>query len=173
MTKLAIKTRRLLTPLQELRDAVILIDGERIEAVDQRKNIREPRCEICLAALGHFLDPGGRSGKPGAQGCRHRGRVPGRGHFASHPAHPGTRKRALFERFLEQGHHDRDAAARSCLRYCQTAGGAFRCGLAGFFVRVIEITTVMANHPDSGNLPLRLPCASLMKIACVCYFSTW
>ena len=34
--KFAIQTRRLLTPLQELRDAVILIDGERIEAVGRQ-----------------------------------------------------------------------------------------------------------------------------------------
>ncbi len=42
MTKLAIKTRRLLTPLQELRDAVILIDGERIQAVGQQANVPVP-----------------------------------------------------------------------------------------------------------------------------------
>ena len=36
MGKLAIQTQRLLTPLQELRDAVILIDGDRIEAVGQQ-----------------------------------------------------------------------------------------------------------------------------------------
>ena len=42
MPKLAIKAQRLLTPLQELEDAVILIDGERIKAVGQQKNIAIP-----------------------------------------------------------------------------------------------------------------------------------
>ena len=32
--KLAIRTRRLLTPLEDIRDAVLLIDGERIENKD-------------------------------------------------------------------------------------------------------------------------------------------
>lgn len=40
--KLAIKARRLLSPLQELRDAVILIDGERIEIVGLQANITIP-----------------------------------------------------------------------------------------------------------------------------------
>ncbi|MCP4543215.1 MAG: amidohydrolase family protein [Chloroflexi bacterium] len=42
MAKLAIQTRRLLTPLQELEDAVILIDGDQIEAVGQQTNIPIP-----------------------------------------------------------------------------------------------------------------------------------
>jgi len=40
--RLAIRTQRLLTPLQELRDAIILIDGERIEAVGRQANIPVP-----------------------------------------------------------------------------------------------------------------------------------
>lgn len=36
--KLAILTKRLLSPLQEIRDAAILIDGEKIEMVGQQKN---------------------------------------------------------------------------------------------------------------------------------------
>ena len=40
--KLAIETRRLLTPLQELRDAVMLIDGEKIETVGLQANITVP-----------------------------------------------------------------------------------------------------------------------------------
>ncbi|MCP4535699.1 MAG: N-acetylglucosamine-6-phosphate deacetylase [Chloroflexi bacterium] len=42
MTKSAIKTQRLFTPLQELRDAIILIDGEQIEAVGLQENIPVP-----------------------------------------------------------------------------------------------------------------------------------
>ncbi len=40
--KLAIKTQRLFTPMQELRDAVILIDGDRIESVGLQRNITIP-----------------------------------------------------------------------------------------------------------------------------------
>jgi len=40
--KLAIETRRLVTPLQELRDAVILIDGESIETVGLQTNVTVP-----------------------------------------------------------------------------------------------------------------------------------
>ncbi|MCP4895871.1 MAG: amidohydrolase family protein [bacterium] len=40
--KLAVRTHRLLTPLQELRDAVILIDGDRIEAVGRCDNTPIP-----------------------------------------------------------------------------------------------------------------------------------
>jgi len=40
--KLAIKTQRLLTPLQELRDAIILAHGEQIEAVGRQANIAIP-----------------------------------------------------------------------------------------------------------------------------------
>ncbi len=40
--KLAIKTQRLLTPLQDLRDSVILIDGDRIVAVGQQATIPIP-----------------------------------------------------------------------------------------------------------------------------------
>ena len=43
----AIVTRRLLTPLQELRDAVVLIDGDNIEAVGLRANTPIPQdCEV-------------------------------------------------------------------------------------------------------------------------------
>jgi len=40
--QLAIRTQRLLTPLQELREAVILIDDEKIEAVGRQANIPIP-----------------------------------------------------------------------------------------------------------------------------------
>ena len=40
--KLAIKTNRLISPLKEIKDAVILINGERIEAVGKRVNIPIP-----------------------------------------------------------------------------------------------------------------------------------
>ena len=39
VVKLAIKTKRLISPLQEIKDAVILVNGERIEAVGEQKNI--------------------------------------------------------------------------------------------------------------------------------------
>jgi len=40
--RLAIKTRRLITPLQDLRDAVVLVEGERIAAVGRQDNISIP-----------------------------------------------------------------------------------------------------------------------------------
>jgi N-acetylglucosamine-6-phosphate deacetylase len=40
--KLAIKTKRLISPLQEFKDAVILINGDQIEAVGEQKNIEIP-----------------------------------------------------------------------------------------------------------------------------------
>ena len=45
--KLAIKTRRLITPLQELRDGVVVIDGENIENVGLQVNTPIPAdCEV-------------------------------------------------------------------------------------------------------------------------------
>ena len=40
--KIAIKTKRLISPLQEIKDAVILVNGELIEAVGEQKNIEIP-----------------------------------------------------------------------------------------------------------------------------------
>jgi len=42
MAKLAIKAARVLTPLQDLRDAVVLIENDRIEAVGRQANILIP-----------------------------------------------------------------------------------------------------------------------------------
>ena len=55
---LAIKTRRLLTPLQELRNAVVLIDGEDIEAVGLQANTPIPEgCEVWDVG-DHIVAPG-------------------------------------------------------------------------------------------------------------------
>ncbi len=44
---LAIKTKRLLTPLEEIEDAVVLIKGEKIEAVGREKDVNVPKdCEV-------------------------------------------------------------------------------------------------------------------------------
>jgi len=43
MAKLAIKAARVLTPLQDLRDAVVLVDGDRIAAVGRQANIAIPQ----------------------------------------------------------------------------------------------------------------------------------
>jgi N-acetylglucosamine-6-phosphate deacetylase len=58
MTKLAIKTQRLLTPLQELQDAVILIDGDQIQAVGQQANIPVPDGYEVQDAGGRIVAPG-------------------------------------------------------------------------------------------------------------------
>ena len=72
MTKLAIKTQRLLTPLQELQDAVILIDGAQIQAVGQQATIPVPD--------GYAVrDVGGRIVAPGFIDIHVHG---GNGHFA-------------------------------------------------------------------------------------------
>ncbi len=72
MTKLAIKTQRSLTPLQELQDAVILIDGAQIQAVGQQATVPVPD--------GYAVrDVGGRIVAPGFIDIHVHG---GNGHFA-------------------------------------------------------------------------------------------
>ena len=58
MAKLAIQTLRLLTPLQELRDAVILIEGDRIKAVGQRANVPIPEGYELWDVGERFVAPG-------------------------------------------------------------------------------------------------------------------
>ena len=56
--KLAIKTKRLLTPLTEIRDAILLIDGENIETVGLQSHIPVP-AEYEVWDVGeHIVAPG-------------------------------------------------------------------------------------------------------------------
>ena len=58
--KLAIKTKRLLTPLSEIRDAILLIDGENIETVGLQSHIPVP-AEYEVWDVGeHIVAQGGR-----------------------------------------------------------------------------------------------------------------
>jgi N-acetylglucosamine-6-phosphate deacetylase len=58
MTKLAIRTKRLLTPLQEIKDAIILIRGDRIEAVGRQATTRVPDGYLDMDAGERIVAPG-------------------------------------------------------------------------------------------------------------------
>jgi len=55
---LAIKTRRLITPLQDLRDAVILIEGEKIVSVGRQDNIPIPDGATVIDVGDKIVAPG-------------------------------------------------------------------------------------------------------------------
>ena len=66
--RLAIKTHRLITPLQDLRDAVVLIEGEKIVSVGRQDNIPIPDgAEV--------IDVGGKIVVPGFIDLHHHGAV--------------------------------------------------------------------------------------------------
>ena len=70
--RLAVKTQRLITPLQELRNGVVLIDGENIESVGLQANTPIPAdCEV--------WDVGDRIVAPGLIDIHNHG---ANGHFA-------------------------------------------------------------------------------------------
>jgi N-acetylglucosamine-6-phosphate deacetylase len=58
MDRLAVKAARILTPLQDLRDAVILIRGDRIEAVGRQCNIAIPEDAQVMDAGDRIVAPG-------------------------------------------------------------------------------------------------------------------
>ena len=58
MAKLALKAARVFTPLQELRDGVVLIEGERIEAVGRQSNVAVPEDAKVVDLGDRILCPG-------------------------------------------------------------------------------------------------------------------
>ena len=58
MAKLAIKASRILTPLQDLRDAVILIENDRIEAVGRQVNVTIPEDAQVMDVGDRIVTPG-------------------------------------------------------------------------------------------------------------------
>ena len=58
MGRLAIKAARILTPLQDLRDAVVLIKGDRIEAVGRQVNIAIPEDAEVMDLGDRIVTPG-------------------------------------------------------------------------------------------------------------------
>ena len=78
MAKLAIKASRILTPLQDLRDAVVLIEKDRIEAVGRQANVTIPEDA-------QVMDVGDRIVTPGFIDVHNHG---GHGHRATEGAEP-------------------------------------------------------------------------------------
>ena len=58
MAKIAIKAARVLTPLQDLRDAVVLIEGDRIAAVGRQVNITIPEDAKVMDMGDNIVTPG-------------------------------------------------------------------------------------------------------------------